>query len=383
MFGGYRQGKQELPRVIHASVARYRESLPVAGEPLEFLVSLHEEGTGFTWQQNALVDPATEQSLLETTRELYFWSLGLALTPDLVRQRLDRLGVLLHDSFIGDHGEAYLQRLTPTAVLLDVDETILNLPWELMTWSGSPLAQQYPLGRLVTSRFLPRPPRDPLSEDATLRILAVANPTADLSDAEAEVETIESLEGNHAGFQVKVTVLKRNRATKAHFIQAIEKEDYDILHFAGHAALDPEQPEISALQLADGPLTADEVLALPWKAPPYLVFNSACETGRAAGGKRLVSAEGGHSNGLAAAFLAAGVYGYAGYFWPVTTSGARLFAETFYRALFERENVGIAFLAAREETTRSLGENGDLTGHSAVLFGDAASSHRRDLATAS
>jgi len=45
--------------------------------------------------------------------------------------------------------------------------------------------------------------------------------------------------------------------------------------------------------------------ALDWVAPPYLVFNSACESGRAAGGARLVSDQG-QANGLAAAFLACG-----------------------------------------------------------------------------
>ncbi|MGQ0568611.1 MAG: CHAT domain-containing protein, partial [Armatimonadota bacterium] len=128
-------------------------------------------------------------------------------------------------------------------------------------------------------------------------------------------------------------------------------------------------------------LSASEVLQLPWKAAPYLVFNSACESGRAAGGRRLVSDES-HANGLAAAFLAGGAHAYAGYFWPVSDTGASLFARVFYETLFLRENVGLAFLEARNVAIRELGGAGDLTGYSAVLFGDAASSHRRDLAMA-
>ena len=88
------------------------------------------------------------------------------------------------------------------------------------------------------------------------------------------------------------------------------------------------------------------------------------------------------SNGLAAAFLTAGVDGYAGYFWPVTDAGAGLFCRAFYESLFMRENVGLAFLDARRYVLRKLGEVGDLTGYSAILFGDAASKHRRDLAMA-
>ena len=55
MFGGYHQGQEEMPRVIHISVTRYRRELPQPGEPLEFLVAIHEEGTGITWQQNVAV----------------------------------------------------------------------------------------------------------------------------------------------------------------------------------------------------------------------------------------------------------------------------------------------------------------------------------------
>jgi len=102
---------------------------------------------------------------------------------------------------------------------------------------------------------------------------------------------------------------------------------------------------------------------------------------RAVGGERLVSDQS-HSNGLAAAFLVSGVCGYAGYFWLVTEAGASIFARTFYQHLFLRENVGLAFLEARQRAIRELGEVGDLTGYSAILYGDAASKHRRDLAMA-
>jgi len=161
-------------------------------------------------------------------------------------------------------------------------------------------------------------------------------------------------------------------------MEMVATGDYAMLHFAGHASLAPREPQMGVLHFADGPLSADDVLKLPWKTPPYLVFNSACESGRAVGGKRLVSG-GTHCNGLAAAFLAAGVYGYVGYYWPVTDTSASLFAQAFYSKLFERENIGLAFLDARNRAIQEVGAVGDL---SAVLFGDAASQHRRDLAMA-
>jgi hypothetical protein len=381
MFGGYRKGKEEMPRVIHISVIRYRRGLPQPGESLEFLVGIHEEGTGITWQQNITINPATEAFLVETTHNLLLWSANLALTPKKAGELARALGEKLYKTFIGTEGKKVLQSITPTAILLDVDETILNMPWELIASPAGPLPLTIPFGRVVSTRMHLRQGRDPLQEDEVVRILAVANPTSDLTASEAEIAALQELQGGHDSFQVEIDVLARDQATRSNFTQKLADGDYDMLHFGGHGFLDRDTPGLSALRFADGDLTADEVLKLPWNKPPYFVFNSACESGRGVGGQRLVSAHG-QTNGLAAAFLAAGVYGYAGYFWPVTEAGASIFARTFYQNLFLRENVGLAFLEARRRVIAELGEVGDLTGFSAILYGDAASKHRRDLAMA-
>ncbi len=381
MFGMFGKGKEKLPRILHISIARYRRDLPKKGESLQFLVSIHEEGTGITWQQNVVVDSKRESRFLEMTQDLYWWSKNAALTLKGARERVREFGSELYETFIGPDGKKVLESIIPTAVLLDVDETILNLPWELIRAEGDAISQKTPFGRLVTSRVIPRPGRNPLKEDNVVRILVVANPTMDLAAGESEVIALKELEGEQGGHSIEVSVLMRDKATRSAFSKMLAAGDYDILHFSGHGSFDPSTPEMSAIRFADGILSAEDVLNLKWKAPPYLVFNSACESGRAAGGKRLVSNEN-HSNGLAAAFIAAGVSAYAGYFWPVTESGACLFTKTFYSSLFERENVGLAFLEARRYVVEELGEVGDLTGYSAILFGDSASGHRRDLAMA-
>jgi hypothetical protein len=378
MIGLFGEGKEKLPRVLHISIARYQRDLPKTGESLQFLVSIHEEGTGITWQQNVTVDPESERCFLETTQELYWWSRNATLTLKGAKERVGRLGSQLYDTFIGSEGKKVLESIVPTAVLLNVDETILNLPWELIRANGDVISNQTPFGRLVTTRVIPRPGRDPLKEDNVVRILTVANPTLDLAAGEREVSALKELEGERGSFSIEVIVLTRDKATRSTFSEMLAAGDYDILHFSGHGSFDPSAPETSAIRFADGMLSAEDILNLKWKAPPYLVFNSACESGRAAGGKRLVSNES-HSNGLAAAFIAAGASAYAGYFWPVTETGASLFTKAFYGSLFELENVGLAFLEARRYVAEELGEVGDLTGYSAILFGDAASGHRRDL----
>ena len=115
-------------------------------------MTIHEEGTGITWNQNIMVDAKTEAFLIEATNDLLRWSVNLALTPKLAKQRAQELGERLYHTFIGKEGEKVLVNITPTAMLLDVDETILNLPWELITATQGPLSLATPFGPLVSTR---------------------------------------------------------------------------------------------------------------------------------------------------------------------------------------------------------------------------------------
>lgn len=368
-----------MPRVIHISIARYAEALPIHGEKLDFIISIHEEGTGITWQQNITVPWDIKEDIINITNELYLWSIKEGPTLEQANSLMKELGESLYKTFIGAEGEKILDRINPTAVLFNVDETILSIPWELIGLASKKFdISSIPFGRLVTTRTLLQEGRDPLKGDNVVRILAVVNPTPDLSPAEGEyISALQKLQGQLGRFRLEVDVLSSEQATLNNFKEKLKVYDYDMLHFGGHGFLNRDEPSLSSLFFADGQLTADDVLKLPWKQPPFFVFSSACESSGAKKGQRLV---GNQTNGLAAAFLAAGVAGYAGYFWPVTDFGATLFTKTFYRSLFECENVGLAFMKARRTAIMKLSALGDLTGFSAVLFGDAASAHRQDLA---
>jgi CHAT domain-containing protein len=375
VFGGYGSGGGEsMPRVLGLSVR--------AVDAGRFQCSLHEEGTGLAWEYPARVSDRSQARLVEDTRTLHAWSIGRESNPARARRAVDAIGRQLHRSFLGSRGEEYLGRMEPTAVLLNVDETILSLPWELMHGAAGPLVTDVPVGRVVATRIVPHAERDPLAQDREVRILAVADPTADLALADAEVEAMRRVVGHGAGgYNVHLDVLEGDEATRARFRSAVAETSYDILHFAGHAGFAKARPGQSPLHFADGEIRADEVLSLPWSSPPGIVFASACESATAAHGARLVGRRR-NSNGLAAAFLSAGVAGYLGYLWPVTDEGAGLVSGAFYDGLFQRENVGLAVLEARRAAASRLSDPIDLAAFSLVLYGDAASKHRRDLATA-
>lgn len=373
-YGHDHPDRIELPRVMQVAIARYSRAAPRRGEALRFLVSLHEEGTGFTWQHNVTLGPDDEAFLLERAALL---SRGPAsgLSEERLPEEAHAIGERLREVFLGDSAMALLEQVSPTTWMLEPDETILDLPWEFLAVGRGMALYDAPCGRIVRSREVQRPTRDPREEDRVLRILAIADPTGDLAAASAEVAMLEALVAEPSDVQMRLTVLADLDATRTAFIDALRGEDFDILHFAGHASFLPERPGHSALAFADGPVLADEVALLPWQRPPYIVFNSACSSAAAGRGRRLVR-RGAQSNGLAAAFLVAGTSAVAGYRWPVPDHQARSFAEDFYRGLLGRRNVGLGFLEARRHggpTWASLGS---------VLYGDAAGAERRDLASA-
>jgi CHAT domain-containing protein len=99
----------------------------------------------------------------------------------------------------------------------------------------------------------------------------------------------------------------------------------DVLHLACHAVFRQDNPMFSALQLADGPLTAEQIEGLRLRAG--LVVLSACESGLAGAqrGDELV--------GLVRAFTIAGAARVLATLWPVDDQVTARFMGDFYRAL--------------------------------------------------
>lgn len=382
MFADYSSepggGGRFLPHVVVVSIDPVARGAPDLTAPLDVMVTIHEEGTPLTWRRRVSVSPAVQRKLLQRTADLHLWSAGMGLTRTLAERTATGLGRDLYRTFLGDTGGEMLHALSPTAVLVQVDETLTNLPWELMQTADSALALDTPFGRVVTTGAVPRARRDPVAEDPVLRILVIANPTDDLAATAAECAAINSLVGSQGGVTIEVRVLEGAKATTKALARTVKGQDYDILHFAGHASFDVADPHISALRMADGPLTADAVGLLPWSVPPYIVFNSACESARTAAGRRLLSARG-HSNGLAAAFLTSGSEAYLGHYWPVGDQAAGSFAATFYTSLLRRRNVGNAVMDARNDARYRFTTESDLTAFGAVYFGDPGTAERRDL----
>ena len=129
-------------------------------------------------------------------------------------------------------------------------------------------------------------------------------------------------------------LLRGSQATKQSLL-AEPLEQYQILHFATHAEVDWDNPQLSAIQLArnaeqelllDTPhLSVGEISQLELNAA--LVVLSACDT---ASGK-LITGEG--PIGLSRAFIEAGAKRVLSTLWPVDDEATALLQEKFYQGL--------------------------------------------------
>jgi len=174
----------------------------------------------------------------------------------------------------------------------------------------------------------------------------VAAGLARLPNASREVERAAARLG--AG---ETTLVFGEDATVERFLEAGE---YELVHFAGHAFFDAEDPDESFLLLApseagSGRLTAGDLYGFEFERTRLAVLSS-CESAKGTG----LRDGGGFS--LARPFLAAGVPAVVAGFWRVEDSAARDLMEAFHQRLAEGAPAHQALRGAQLEMLARGGE---------------------------
>jgi CHAT domain-containing protein len=165
---------------------------------------------------------------------------------------------------------------------------------------------------------------------------------------------------------------KPEEVTGERFNEALLEGRYDVIHYAGHAAFDREDPELSGLLLTGREVLYAEKLRRLLTGKP-VVFVNACESGRAANEEDLpaTSYMGKPAEGLASALLDGGAVACIGALWPVYDTPAAEFAVSFYDALLQGHLVGEALRRARLDSRKRYSEAA--TWASFALYGDPTS----------
>lgn len=210
-----------------------------------------ERRTPFSYRR--LVDSAAALTALESAAH------DLAATPAAGSDSWESLLLPLTQALLPRD----LRRLKPLTVYA------LHGPLQALPMAALPLPGQAPgvLGDLTTVALQPL-----AAQEATTGIngrpLFVLDPLGDLPAALAS-------RSFYRGLFPDAQVLAREQANLQAFRDALARASW--LHLDSHGSFNPAFPELSALRLADGPLTFLELAELP--APRRFVNLSGCRTG--------------------------------------------------------------------------------------------------------
>ncbi len=240
------------------------------------------------------------------------------------------------------------------AALADAEELIVvphrqlfRVPWHLLRRDGRYLVERLPVSVVPTVAALRGSAEGPLALGRTSRVLFLVTGSDELRARLALAEVGAAL----PRFR-NVCLVTGGEASRRR-LQA-EVGDYDLIHFAGHAAYEEDFPTLSHLALGAGRadpawerLTVRDVLQL--RLRPCLVVLSACQTARASAsrGEELV--------GLAHAFLVAGARAVIGTYWPFEPHVSQALLPGLYDGLLAGLSPPHALRAAQLALLRSDG----------------------------
>lgn len=268
--------------------------------------------------------------------------------------RVTAIGARLAKLVLHPNVRAALSLVEAVPLIVVNDDAASRLPWEMLTLGGwSPairagLSRRFAASNLAVARFSER-----RRSDRQLTVLLVVNPTEDLPGAAREGARVRDLFRSLP--DARLTLVEGRPATRARVLAEFESGDYDVVHYAGHAAFEPAAPQATGLVVSDGVITGADLGSLAQL--PALVFFNACESARVRGarrGARVASrARASRADALAAgtsvaeAWLRAGIANFIGTYWPVGDAAAETCAGKFYAALIAGKTIGAALLEGR------------------------------------
>jgi hypothetical protein len=229
------------------------------------------------------------------------------------------------------------------------------IPWSVVAWRAGlrgPDGLAVPLVTLPALGLLPRLRRRPTGRGSGA--VVVGNPLGDLRYAEQEARQVAEMFG--------ATPLIGQQATREAVLKHLS--DASVVHLATHAGFAPGSPLDSGIVLADGILTAREVMSSRLQAD--LLVLSACQTGmaEALGGDEMA--------GLAQAFLQAGARSLVVSLWSVNDPATAVLMTAFYAARQAGADKALALSQAMAEVRARDGWSHPYYWGAFVLMGDWA-----------
>jgi class 3 adenylate cyclase/CHAT domain-containing protein len=357
--GKGKQEKQTAQKVLELEVTRENNRLKISS--FEHLAG--EVSTVRQYEEIPISIDSLRDRCNEVVETLNSCNRKGNLSRDVL-SKLREIGQTFRKDLFTASVEETFQNSKAEHLVINMDDQLVQVPWELLHDGRQFLCQGYNLGRLVKTR-------QNISGGKTrllghpLKVLVLADPEGDLKSAFEEGNQIQDYMEQQRDL---INVSFRSQDIPAEYVRQ-KIRYFDFVHFAGHADYSPENPGDSGWRLTDGTLQAKEIKKMADTGfMPALIFSNACQSARTEewGLKSHFQNE---IFGLANAFILAGVKHYIGTFWEVLDEPSKRFAIQFYRHLFENKTVGEAVRMARLDLMDEYGEE-TIVWASYLLYGD-------------
>ena len=265
---------------------------------------------------------------------------------------LKRLGELIFFHLFSQPARQRLLDSPPTDLFLRLDDQLVHVPWELAFDGENFLLNKFRIGRQVlTHQPVPLADVRRVQTPHRLNMLIIVDPSESLDAAAEEADQLVDMLDTCDNLEV--TILGGRQLRKLDLLQALN--DCDLVHYAGHARFDENDPSRSGWVLRDSVLMASELRRVP--RPPLLVFSNACQAGVTTRW-RSDTAYDGQAFGIGSAFLLAGTQNYIGTFCAIHDAHSAAFAADFYRYLLQGDRVGKALAKARQRAYQEAATSG-------------------------
>ncbi|KPA14867.1 CHAT domain protein [Candidatus Magnetomorum sp. HK-1] len=297
-------------------------------------------------------------------------SLNTAVNSKAGPCELDKIksfGMILGDDLLAESVKVKLNSTQSGFLFLELDEALINIPWELIFISNQFLCQRFYMGRSIQSRISASENLRKLNSVKNMWIMV--NPDGSLEGSEKEGADLFEINKGNKWISTDIDSVATLITPE---IAASRLRSYDMIHFAGHAKYLREQPEKSGWRLWNGFLTADIISRMKDGSPmPAFVFSNACQSGLT---ENLQTNESQNLSlfSLANAFLLSGVRHFLGVFWDIGDISAIKFASVFYEKLYAGKSVGESVNLARQAILHDDNSTNDLTWANYILYGDPA-----------
>ncbi|MCL6582354.1 MAG: CHAT domain-containing protein [bacterium] len=283
--------------------------------------------------------------------------------PVKIFHELQQMGQVLYNEIFPLSIKKELAETSVEDIILKIDNRLVQVPWELIYTGREFFCERFNIGRIVKTQQVIASGGIKKELHPPLNMLIITDPKGDLQSAYEEGSLIrESLKQK----AINITLVSSEVS-----VDYLKKKllQFDLIHYAGHADYNLDDPSTSGWILEDGKFTALDIHKLSGTSPmPALVFSNACQSATTEEWQKGTT-DGEKIYGLANAFLLAGVQHYIGTFWKVLDTPSTSFAIEFYRQLLSGHSIGQAMRSARMSLKERYGRENILWA-SYLLYGD-------------